>query len=66
MITRKAKNNNSDSDIETKKEPLEKSTDECFSSNGDVYPLCVGNGSKECSDCCVYEDYELYHSPYGE
>lgn len=37
---------------------------DCFVSNGEPYPLCKGNGNEKCQDCCQYEDYELYHSPY--
>lgn len=38
--------------------------EKCFVSNGEPYPLCKGNGEDKCHDCCVYEDYEDYHSPY--
>lgn len=37
----------------------------CFISNGDLYPLCKGKEEK-CHDCCLYEDFEEYHSPYPE
>lgn len=37
---------------------------ECFNPNNDPYPLCKGNGKERCHDCCLYEDYERYHSPY--
>ena len=30
------------------------------------YPLCIGNSLCNCKDCCVYADYEKYHSPYKE
>ena len=37
---------------------------ECYNSNEEPYPLCKGNGSDRCKDCCIYENYEVYHSPY--
>ena len=37
----------------------------CFISNGELYPLCTGKEEK-CHDCCLYEDFEEYHSPYPE
>lgn len=39
---------------------------DCYKPNNDTYHLCVGNGSEECHDCCLYEDYEVYHSPFVE
>ena len=30
----------------------------------EVYPLCKGNGEKECHDCCLFEDYDVYNSPF--
>lgn len=41
-----------------------KEIEDCFVSNGELYPLCKGNGDEKCHDCCQYEDYEQYHSPY--
>lgn len=38
--------------------------EKCFVSNGEPYQLCKGNGENKCHDCCVYENYEEYHSPY--
>lgn len=38
--------------------------EDCFISNEEPYPLCKGNGTEKCHDCCLYEDYEQYHSPY--
>ena len=32
---------------------------DCFSPEpNNLYPLCVGNGSKECLKCCVYKDMQ--------
>lgn len=32
---------------------------DCFSPEPNkLYPLCVGNGSKECLKCCVYKDMQ--------
>ena len=50
--------------IETKRTTLTNTNEECFISNEDPYPLCKGNGEEKCHDCCLYEDYEKYHSPY--
>ena len=36
---------------------------ECFISNGETYPLCKGKG-EQCHECCLYENYEEYNSPY--
>ena len=36
---------------------------ECYRSNKEPYPLCVGNGSQKCKSCNIYEDYEMYHDP---
>ena len=36
---------------------------ECFISNGEPYPLCKGKG-EQCHECCLYENYEEYNSPY--
>jgi len=44
----------------------EKSQPDCFISNEEPYPLCKGRGEKKCHNCCIYEDYEKYHSPYNE
>lgn len=41
-----------------------KNETECFISNEEPYPLCKGNGKEKCHDCCYYENYEEYHSPY--
>lgn len=38
--------------------------EKCFVSNEEAYPLCKGNGENKCHNCCIYEDYEAYHSPY--
>lgn len=32
--------------------------------NKEPYQLCKGNGTEKRHDCCLYEDYEQYHSPY--
>ena len=33
-------------------------TPECFiPEENNPYPLCVGNGSKDCENCCLYVDY---------
>lgn len=37
--------------------------EECFISNGETYPLCKGKG-EQCHECCLYENYEEYNSPY--
>lgn len=39
---------------------------ENYESNNEPYPLCIGNNCDKCHDCCLYEYYEEYHSPYGE
>lgn len=39
---------------------------DCFIQNKEAYPLCKGNNCKKCHDCCLYEDYEKYHSPYND
>ena len=36
----------------------------CYVSNEEVYPLCKGNGEKRCHDCCLFEDYDVYNSPF--
>lgn len=41
-----------------------RANEKCFVSNGEPYSLCKGNGEDKCHDCCVYENYEEYHSPY--
>ena len=28
---------------------------ECYIPNNEPYPLCIGNGSEICKDCCLYE-----------
>lgn len=38
----------------------------CYTSNGEPYPLCTGNGAKKCEQCCLNESYEKYHDPYEE
>lgn len=38
---------------------------DCFVSNEEPYPLCKGIGKEKCHNCCIYEDYEKYHSPYN-
>lgn len=30
------------------------------------YPLCVGNGSEECKECCLYAKLERYINIYNE
>lgn len=40
--------------------------EDCFISNEDPYPLCSGCGQEKCHDCCLYEDYEEYNSPYQD
>lgn len=44
--------------------PNHETKENCFVSNGESYPLCKGNGKNKCHDCCLYEDYEMYHTPY--
>lgn len=39
---------------------------DCFISNENPYPLCKGRGEDKCHNCCIYEDYEEYHSPYND
>lgn len=39
---------------------------DCFVSNNDPYPLCKGCGEEKCKNCCIYEDYENYNSPYTD
>jgi hypothetical protein len=29
------------------------------------YPLCIG-GKETCNDCCLFADYEKFHSPHAE
>lgn len=36
---------------------------ECFISNGETHPLCKGKG-EQCHECCLYENYDEYNSPY--
>ena len=38
----------------------------CYVSNEEVYPQCKGNGEKRCHDCCLFEDYDVYHSPFDD
>lgn len=38
----------------------------CYESNKNPYPLCVGNKSSECEDCCINENYEKFHDPYEQ
>lgn len=38
----------------------------CYTPNEDPYTLCRGKGESKCRDCCLYEDYEEYNSPYKE
>jgi len=28
----------------------------CYSPNDGVYPLCIGNNSEHCNECCLYEN----------
>lgn len=37
-----------------------------YVSNQEAYPLCKGIGEEKCHNCCLYENYEEYHSPYPE
>lgn len=31
---------------------------ECYTPEPDVvYPLCLGNGSKDCEECCLFLDF---------
>lgn len=46
-------------------ENLNHNNPECYVPNDDPYPLCVGNGSEKCHECCIYEDYEKYNDPYS-
>lgn len=45
-----------------KKEKSE--NEECFVSNGAPYPLCKGGKGDKCHECCLYENYEEYNSPF--
>lgn len=38
----------------------------CYTPNEEPYPLCRGNGESKCKNCCWYEDYIEYNSPYKE
>ena len=38
---------------------LQISKPECYVPEKDnAYPLCEGNGTDSCGDCCVYKDYD--------
>ena len=50
----------------SKNETKEYKEPKCYKSNNEPYPLCVGNGSEKCHDCCIYENYEDYHPPYND
>jgi hypothetical protein len=31
---------------------------ECYTpEENNPYPLCIGNGSDECNECCIYVDF---------
>lgn len=51
----------------TKKQRMAKyQRPECYSSNDNPYPLCIGANTPQgliennCFNCCLYEDYEKY------
>lgn len=38
---------------------------ECFTPEDEtIYPLCIGNGSEQCKECCLYVDYDLSDLDY--
>ena len=50
--------------MEEKNNMLNNAYGECYITNGEAYPVCKGSGEEKCHDCCLFENYEEYHSPY--